>query len=358
MVETTVFLSTPSARRATCTFLAVHFRLAISIHALREEGDTPRWQHDRKQRRFLSTPSARRATGGVPAKAYFRVISIHALREEGDRETYPAGGGAVYISIHALREEGDQVCRHSHCIKKDFYPRPPRGGRRSAARPGHRQRRISIHALREEGDLMRIYILSSSSVFLSTPSARRATFLGPTSICDIGDFYPRPPRGGRPVSFVSLYPAIGISIHALREEGDTLPLPGLPPQADFYPRPPRGGRPTDTAFIEVDYHFYPRPPRGGRQHQPDRSGRRDVISIHALREEGDSPVESRELEKDLFLSTPSARRATLMRELAIRIKDISIHALREEGDPPSAEYTRRGIYFYPRPPRGGRPARK
>ena len=40
------------------------------------------------------------------------MISIHALREEGDRETYPAGGSAVYISIHALREEGDYESCH------------------------------------------------------------------------------------------------------------------------------------------------------------------------------------------------------------------------------------------------------
>ena len=35
---------------------------------------------------------------------------------------------------------------------------------------------------------------------------------------------------------------------------------------------------------------------------------------------------------------------------------ISIHALREEGDPGAGRYGRRfSGYFYPRPPRGGRP---
>ena len=33
-----------------------------------------------------------------------------------------------------------------------------------------------------------------------------------------------------------------------------------------------------------------------------------------------------------FLSTPSARRATVVHVVAQRIEDISIHALREEGD--------------------------
>ena len=36
-----------------------------------------------------------------------------------------------------------------------------------------------------------------------------------------GNFYPRPPRGGRPVA-QGIYNAISqISIHALREEGDS-----------------------------------------------------------------------------------------------------------------------------------------
>ena len=79
------FLSTPSARRATAGKSYGYWRLDISIHALREEGDRsfrssflistyfyprpPRGgRQDRqettsvKRRTFLSTPSARRAT--------------------------------------------------------------------------------------------------------------------------------------------------------------------------------------------------------------------------------------------------------------------------------------------------------
>ena len=37
---------------------------------------------------------------------------------------------------------------------------------------------ISIHALREEGDLELVDAVESSSEFLSTPSARRATCSG------------------------------------------------------------------------------------------------------------------------------------------------------------------------------------
>ena len=56
-----------------------------------------------------------------------------------------------------------------------------------------------------------------------------------------------------------------------------------------------------------------------------------------------------------FLSTPSARRATALRRAASLGVVISIHALREEGDQGSRLQRRWRSYFYPRPPRGGRP---
>ena len=57
-----------------------------------------------------------------------------------------------------------------------------------------------------------------------------------------------------------------------------------------------------------------------------------TISIHALREEGDPPVPVFRLLRLLFLSTPSARRATWSRWRGCGSNGISIHALREEGD--------------------------
>ena len=145
------FLSTPSARRATWPGKKAVPRRHISIHALREEGDRkilagkhravyfyPR--PPRGGRRlfgssssyflsFLSTPSARRATG---------------LRRKL--------GAFDLISIHALREEGDQGLPRREPQPQDFYPRPPRGGRRDHRGGG-----------------------AMTGLFLSTPSARRAT---------------------------------------------------------------------------------------------------------------------------------------------------------------------------------------
>ena len=146
-------------------------------------------------------------------------------------------------------------------------------------------------------------------IFLSTPSARRATYI----LSDVG--------------------CIGL---------------------DFYPRPPRGGRLLYGRVCAGLQDFYPRPPRGGRHHFRKVAARYKLISIHALREEGDKSAERcAYLRRDFyprpprggrrgapvyvsvsdgFLSTPSARRATPAKAGKIIARSISIHALREEGD--------------------------
>ena len=59
---------------------------------------------------------------------------------------------------------------------------------------------ISIHALREEGDAFDLRDAVNGFVFLSTPSARRATPNCGWKVWLQSDFYPRPPRGGRPTT--------------------------------------------------------------------------------------------------------------------------------------------------------------
>ena len=59
---------------------------------------------------------------------------------------------------------------------------------------------------------------------------------------------------------------------------------------------------------------------------------RPLISIHALREESDSHWVEKHRYVDIFLSTPSARRATHGNAKLKPSMDISIHALREESD--------------------------
>ena len=80
--------------------------------------------------------------------------------------------------------------------------------------------KISTHALREEGDTTQIRAIRPSSVFLPTPSARRATDVPDPEHHPLGHFYPRPPRGGRLGNCKCSFCFYHISTHALREEGD------------------------------------------------------------------------------------------------------------------------------------------
>ena len=168
-----------------------------------------------------------------------------------------------------------------------FYPRPPRGGR-----------------------LDGILADTVSVKFLSTPSARRAT--------------PRSPQKGKQVRIFLSTPSA--------RRATRVPEPGDPGRIHFYPRPPRGGRlnisggsgdckiflstpSARRATISTSSrtgkfrYFYPRPPRGGRLWLVAFAVQNWDISIHALREEGDSKLAECVLDKE-----------------------ISIHALREEGD--------------------------
>ena len=101
---------------------------------------------------FLSTPSAGRATRG----------------KRLDETEMP-------ISIHALRGEGDNNANEIHPASRNFYPRPPRGGRLSDTADTMGDVLISIHALRGEGDRCLVMSLRTFLIFLSTPSAGRAT---------------------------------------------------------------------------------------------------------------------------------------------------------------------------------------
>ena len=69
-----------------------------------------------------------------------------------------------------------------------------------------------------------------------------------------------------------------------------------------------------------------------------------VISTHALREEGDVAVAAVANALFKFLPTPSARRATTKLIVSPPVQWISTHALREEGDPDGLQdvHQRRG----------------
>ena len=127
-------------------------------------------------------------------------------------------------------------------------------------------------------------------------------------------FYPRPPRGGRPHAPGSWAPTARISIHALREEGDKS-FPTLPRSpTNFYPRPPRGGRRDANEFIAAVSIFLSTP-SARRATQPWllRCRQRLFLSTPSARRATYTGIDLSGLE-DVFLSTPSARRATAKTE--------------------------------------------
>ena len=222
--------------------------MGISIHALREEGDQDVMVDGGEEMVFLSTPSARRATHQVDHVRHIGVISIHALREEGDwvlasamlaasiflstpsarRATLhnPATnvGRLQFLSTPSARRATAALLPLAACRGSTFLSTP--SARRATV---VQQRAVALKAFlstpsarRATGQHLKVHI---DQVFLSTPSARRAT----KTLHDVEDF-------------------IDISIHALREEGDHLPRSWHLAAANFYPRPPRGGRPLSRAL--------------------------------------------------------------------------------------------------------------
>ena len=102
-----LFLSTPSARRATLLLRCPVGLGLISIHALCEEGDLEEVRASLEGLKFLSTPSARRATlqARPRYRAHRRFLSTPSARRATNIKA--EGSGHLLISIHALCEEGD-----------------------------------------------------------------------------------------------------------------------------------------------------------------------------------------------------------------------------------------------------------
>ena len=128
---------------------------------------------------------------------------------------------------------------------------------------------------------------SNAPVFLSTPSARRATRALPLSGDAVPVFLSTPSARRATRAVQALRAEHRISIHALREEGDPLRFPASYLQSISIHALREEGDPLrfPASYLQS-------------------------ISIHALREEGDLRMLLNSALISLFLSTPSARRAT------------------------------------------------
>ena len=101
-------------------------------------------------------------------------------------------------------------------------------------------------------------------------------------------FNPRPPWGGR----------------------HSTDFPSYVPISDFNPRPPWGGRLGDYSDKNGDTKFQSTPSVGRATIVAIYDVSENMISIHALRGEGDDIVEENGKLRTTFQSTPSVGRAT------------------------------------------------
>ena len=158
-------------RHRRCHRMSLH--KTISIHALREEGDVSATSGE--QTRSISIHALREeGDASLPEGLLRRSISIHALREEGDICCQQHSAHRP-ISIHALREEGDVSAHRWQGIQEHFYPRPPRGGRLNTnIANGFAGVFLSTPSARRATCILS-FLMLLYQIFLSTPSARRAT---------------------------------------------------------------------------------------------------------------------------------------------------------------------------------------
>ena len=142
----------PWGGRLPCVYFLVDFDFAISIHALRGEGDL-----------------------GIPYTTYINYISIHALRGEGDYASFTTLP-KMEISIHALRGEGDYDGGELNRTVSAFQSTP------SVGRATRLQKLLELTVeFQSTPSVGRATMFPSRSsrlvLFQSTPSVGRATII-------------------------------------------------------------------------------------------------------------------------------------------------------------------------------------
>ena len=198
---------------------------------------------------------------------------------------------------------------------------------------------------------------------------------------ETGCFYPRHPRGWRPKGAPNDRSEHNVSIHATLAGGDRCPLPWSFQSSCFYPRHPRGWR----RWVAVGVDHFPLVSihatlAGGDVTPLAWVSAKRKVSIHATLAGGDLCLRAVLECFEKFLSPPPSRVATELRHkppgnLVVSIhatlaggdalkggqnfafKCVSIHATLAGGDHRQGGRQNKQVCFYPRHPRGWRPAR-
>ena len=268
------------------------------------------------------------------------VFYFYPRSPRGERHGQAVSDGVQRsISIHAPREGSDAHLAGGKPPRADFYPRSPRGERRDAVGFAGGGVTISIHAPREGSDLV-TSTLSINIKWISIHAPREGSDI-PRSGCDAmlnfisihapregsdrrakhplrpaANFYPRSPRGERPLKAGVRWWQVDISIHAPREGSDCNTLAFQTVNTSFLSTLPARGATLIGGRHRHDHrNFYPRSPRGERRGSPSRSRCRcpTTISIHAPREGSDMLAIRQGGAAMIFLSTLPARGATFHR---------------------------------------------
>ena len=197
---------------------------------------------DPEEAEFLSTSPAWGTTASDVIVVHKGCISIHVPRVGDDR-----AASRAYLRrphFYPRPPRGGRRFRCHRCTPpgKYFYPRPPRGGRPGPASPSSAHRSIFLSTSPAWGTTSVKSILVPTSEFLSTSPAWGTTpCCGPRwpgtrisiHVPRVGDDQENAANITAVAQFLSTSPAWGTTV--CKQCHELL-------HPDFYPRPPRGGR--------------------------------------------------------------------------------------------------------------------
>ena len=258
----------------------------VSIHATLAGGDNKSYIIATSTRGFLSTPPSRVAT----QLHYFTATFYKFLSTPPSRVATPPH-----------RTSGPTTQR--------FYPRHPRGWRRTtAARPGTRTA-VSIHATLAGGDLRNDPLWQQH-----------------------GSFYPRHPRGWRLGSVRAPGVCTGVSIHATLAGGDPIFMSPTIQTTEFLSTPPSRVATNNPAILIPQTKFLSTPPsRVATTRLLQNLSEFQFLSTPPSRVATTPFTIFLKLDL-LFLSTPPSRVATFSYTVYSAAKGVSIHATLAGGD--------------------------